>query len=82
MFAMYFSNQCKVIVSNSILPNLTYFTNDGLDNITFTDGNKQMIPLSTKNEINKLLKIIGLYLYYQFVVNCLRKLYLNIFTIF
>ena len=37
MFAMYFSNQCKVIVSNSILPNLTYFTDARLDNITFTD---------------------------------------------
>ena len=37
MFAMYFSNQCKVIVSNSILPNLTYFTNAKFDNITFTD---------------------------------------------
>ena len=37
LFAKYFSNQCKVIVSNSILPNLTYFTDARLDNITFTD---------------------------------------------
>ena len=131
MFATYFSNQCKVIVSNSILPNFTYFTEARLDNIAFTDndilllirnlksgksngpdrisarmllfcddsiilplrlifqnilfliyGNEQMLPLFTKKETNKLLKIIGLYHYYQFVVNCLKKLYSTIFTIF
>ena len=37
MFALYFSNQCKVIVSNSTLPNFTYLTNARLDNITFTE---------------------------------------------
>jgi len=37
IFASYFSNQCKVILSDSILPNFTYLTNARLDNITFTD---------------------------------------------
>ena len=37
MFALYFSNQCKILMTSSILPNLTYFTNARLDNIPFTE---------------------------------------------
>ena len=36
-FALYFSNQCKVIVSDSSLPNLTYLTDARIDNIPFTE---------------------------------------------
>ena len=37
MFASFFSNQCKLIMSDSILPDLTYLTNTRLDNIPFTE---------------------------------------------
>ena len=36
-FASYFSNQCKVIVSDSTLPGFTYLTDARLDKIHFTD---------------------------------------------
>ena len=49
MFATYFSNQCKVIVSNSILPNFTYFTEARLDNIAFTDDDILLLIRNLKS---------------------------------
>ena len=49
MFAMYFSNQCKVIVYNSILPNFTYFTEARFDNIAFTDADILLLIRNLKS---------------------------------
>ena len=50
-FNDFFSNQCKTIINNSVLPALTFFTNNRIDDVTIV--NEKIVSLLRKINPNK-----------------------------